>query len=108
MVTISPFKARVLPPFLGLCVALVREGDWEIPLETHGWNVRAVDSTLVKEPGRQGQQWRIHYSLRVPSLVCDHLELTPTKGAGTGERLERAGSQSGPSVPTLMRQFSRS
>ena len=64
-----------------LCVALVREGDWEIPLETHGWNVRAVDSTLVKEPGRQGQQWRIHYSLRVPSLVCD--------------RLERAGSQSG-------------
>jgi hypothetical protein len=28
--------------------------------------------------------------LKIPSLLCDHLELTSIKGAGTGERLERA------------------
>lgn len=81
--------------FHGLCVELMRETDWEMPLETHGWNVRAVDSTLVKSPGRTGRQWRVHYSLRIPSLVCDHFELTPTKGDGTGERLERAGAAAG-------------
>lgn len=79
----------------GLCVALIRESHWEVPYETHGWNVRAVDSTLVKAPGPKGRQWRIHYSLRIPTLVCDHLDLTAVKGAGTGERLERAGAVAG-------------
>lgn len=73
----------------GLCVGLLRESGWEIPAETRGFNVRALDGTLVKEPGRNGSLWRIHYSVRIPSLVCDHLELTPTKGTGTGETLGR-------------------
>jgi len=73
----------------GLCVSLLRETGWEMPLETRGFNVRALDGTLVKEPGRSGSLWRIHYSVRIPSLVCDHFELTATKGAGTGEKLER-------------------
>src|SRR5260221_12124563 len=58
--------------------------------QSRGWNVRAVDGTLVKEPGRGGSLWRIHYSLRIPSLVCDHVELTSTKGVGVGERLTRS------------------
>jgi len=61
----------------------------ELPAEVRGYNVRALDGTLVKEPGRSGSLWRIHYSLRIPSLVCDHLELTSVKGAGTGESLGR-------------------
>lgn len=78
-----------------MCAALAQESGWEVPFETHGWNVRAVDSTLVKEPGSRGGQWRIHYSLRIPSLLCDHFELTATKGAGTGEQLGRAPAQPG-------------
>jgi hypothetical protein len=73
----------------GLCVSLLQESGWEMPLETHGFNVRALDGTLVKEPGRSGSLWRIHYSVQIPSLVCDHFELTSTKGAGTGESLGR-------------------
>lgn len=73
----------------GLCVGLLEESGWEMPAETHGFNVRALDGTLVKEPGRSGSLWRIHYSVRIPSLVCDHFELTSTKGAGTGESLGR-------------------
>lgn len=78
-----------------MCAELAQESGWEVPFETHGWNVRAVDSTLVKEPGRRGSQWRIHYSLRIPSLLCDHFELTPVKGAGMGERLGRAPALAG-------------
>ncbi len=79
----------------GLCVSLLRENGWEMPLETHGYNVRALDGTLIKEPGRSGSLWRIHYSVRIPSLICDHLELTPTKGAGTGETLGRFAAAAG-------------
>jgi hypothetical protein len=79
----------------GLCVSLLQESGWEMPAETHGFNVRALDGTLVKEPGRSGSLWRIHYSVRIPSLVCDHFELTSTKGAGTGETLGRFAASPG-------------
>ena len=72
-----------------LCVSLLRESGWEMPAEVRGYSVRALDGTLVQEPGRRGSLWRIHYSVRIPSLVCDHLELTSVKGAGTGEWLGR-------------------
>ena len=81
--------------FRRLCVSLLRESGWELPAEMRGYKVRALDGTLVKEPGRSGSLWRIHYSMRIPSLVCDHLELTPVKGAGTGESLERFAASPG-------------
>src|SRR6266478_2235485 len=68
-----------------LCTALLAESGWYLGVDSRGWNVRALDGTLVKEPGRTGAQWRIHYSLRIPSLECDHLAVTPVKGTGTGE-----------------------
>ena len=78
-----------------MCLSLLQESGWEMPAETRGYNVRALDGTLVKEPGRNGSLWRIHYSVRIPSLVCDHLELTPVKGAGTGEGLGRFAASPG-------------
>jgi hypothetical protein len=79
----------------GMCLGLLRENDWELPAETRGYNVRALDGTLIKEPGRSGSLWRIHYSVRIPSLVCDHFELTSTKGPGTGEKLGRFAAHPG-------------
>jgi Transposase DDE domain len=79
----------------GLCVSLLKESGWEMPVETHGFNMRALDGTLVKEPGRSGSSWRIHYSVQIPSLICDHFELTSTKGAGTGETLGRFAAMEG-------------
>jgi hypothetical protein len=72
-----------------LCVALLRESGFAIRTEMRGWKVRAMDGTLIKEPGPGGGLWRVHYSLLLPELECDHLELTPLKGPGTGEKLER-------------------
>jgi len=78
-----------------LCLSLLQESGWEMPAETRGYNMRALDGTLVKEPGRSGSLWRIHYSIRIPSLACDHLELTAVKGVGSGESLERFAASPG-------------
>src|SRR5271157_3138204 len=48
---------------------------------------RLLDGSLVSEPGKTGSQWRIHYSLRWPSLECDYFKLTPVEGKGHGETL---------------------
>ena len=57
--------------------------------------VRAFDATVVCEPGRTGSQWRIHYSVALPSFGCDFFKLTPTKGKGTGESFKQFPIHSG-------------
>lgn len=72
----------------GLCVELFRERGLELA-GAAGFQVRALDATTVKEPGRTGSLWRIHYSVCLPSLACDFFQLTATEGAGTGESFRR-------------------
>lgn len=78
-----------------LCLSLLEESGVSLPDGPHGYRVRLLDGTLVKEPGRTGSLWRIHYSLRLPSLLCDHFALTATKGKGTAEILHRFPAQRG-------------
>jgi hypothetical protein len=72
-----------------LCQQLWKESGVKLEPMLKGRPVRLVDATLVKEPGKTGGQWRIHYSLRLPTLECDYFELTPTRGSNAGERLAR-------------------
>ena len=60
-----------------------------------GLQMRAVDATTIKEPGKTGSLWRLHYSVRLPSLACDYFQLTATEGAGTGEAFARIPVQAG-------------
>lgn len=46
------------------------------------WNVRLVDGSCIKEPGPTGSSWRIHYSIRLPSLACEELSISSHKGPG--------------------------
>ena len=69
-----------------MCVALFREQGVKVS-DAGGLQVRVFDATTVKEPGRTGALWRIHYSVRLPSLTCDFFKLTATAGRGTGESL---------------------
>ena len=78
-----------------LCLGLLKERGWCIGADPRSWNVRALDGTIVRESGRTGTQWRIHYSLRLPSLECDCFEITAAKGRGTGEKLERLAVEPG-------------
>ncbi len=71
-----------------LCVALFQERGVDLS-STDGFQVRAFDATTVKEPGKTGSLWRIHYSVCLPSLTCDFFKLTETEGRGTGESFAR-------------------
>ena len=68
----------------GLCCALFAERgmDMEAPA---GRELRLFDATTVREQGQTGSLWRIHYSVRFPSLKCDHFRLSEAEGEGTGE-----------------------
>jgi len=65
-------------------------------LNLHVWpwkgSVRVIDATDVREPGSTGSSWRVHYSVRLPELACDHYELTDSRG---GEKLGRFGFRAG-------------
>jgi len=89
-------RLRKAEPWLRwLCLRLLEENGVQAPPVPRGWRVRVVDGSLVKEPGRTGSQWRIHYSLQLPSMLCDHLEVTAVKGARVAERLNRFPAQPG-------------
>ena len=77
-----------------LCVELFRERGVELGAGA-GLQVRAIDATTVKEPGTTGSLWRVHYSVRLPSLACDFFKLTATEGSGTGESFVHFPVQSG-------------
>ena len=72
-----------------LCQQLWKENGVELTPAIAGYPVRLVDGSVVKEPGKTGSQWRLHYSLRLPSLECDEFLLTPAHGRGNGDRLGR-------------------
>ncbi len=78
-----------------LCQRLWKDNGVNLEPALKGRPVRLVDATVVREPGKTGGQWRIHYSIRLPSLECDHFDLTPVKGENTGERLGRFAFQAG-------------
>lgn len=69
-----------------LCLGLLRErGFEEEVVDSEGIQMKLVDGTHIKEPGKTGSQWRIHYSLSLPGLQCNYFKLTPSEGALTGE-----------------------
>jgi hypothetical protein len=72
-----------------LCMELLKENGGLLLKQTAFAPIRVVDGTVVKESGRTGSQWRILYTLRLPSLVCDFFDVTATVGKGSGESLNR-------------------
>lgn len=80
-----------------LCSSMLR--DRGILLESAGdFEVRLFDATNVAEPGKTGSLWRVHYSVRLPSLECDFFKVTAAKGQGTGESFKQFPIQSGDHV----------
>ena len=65
---------------------LLREQGVDLSPKIQGRQIRLLDATVVSEPGKTGSQWRVHYSLVLPTLECDHFVLTSTTGTGVSER----------------------
>jgi hypothetical protein len=79
-------RLRNAEPWLhDLCLGLLREAEIAAPALKPGVSLRIFDGTLVKEPGATGSQWRVLFSLRLPSMECDYFKLTPSTGVGMGE-----------------------
>jgi Transposase DDE domain len=70
-----------------LCRSLFEEANLATDTPALGRRIRLVDATHVKEPGKTGSVWRIHYSLSWPSLRCDYFKLSASRGEGNGESL---------------------
>ena len=58
-----------------------------------GYRFRLIDATTVKEPGPMGQCWRVHYSVRLPDLCCDHFEVTDLKAGESFKRWQAAADE---------------
>ena len=69
-----------------LCCALLEERGI-VPGSAGSPSLRLIDATVVKEPGKTGNQWRIHYCLQWPTLFCDYFKITAAEGKGSGESL---------------------
>lgn len=51
-----------------------------------GRRLLAVDATVIKESGKSGSLWRVHWAVNLRNLQCEHYQLTDVKG---GETLRR-------------------
>jgi hypothetical protein len=71
-----------------LCCSLFEETSQALQGSGLKRRIRLVDATHVKEQGKSGSLWRIHYSLSWPSLRCDYFRLTAVRGKGSGESLK--------------------
>jgi hypothetical protein len=52
------------------------------------YRVRAVDASVVCEPGSTGTNWRVHYSFDLFRLECDEFYLTGPRGGETFTRFQ--------------------
>jgi len=75
--------------FKALCLALLAERGIK-PMKANTLiPMRLADGTTVKEPGKTGSVWRIHYSISLPDLRCDYFKLTKTQGEETAETFKQ-------------------
>jgi hypothetical protein len=69
-----------------LCWGIWDADTWPKELGVKGRRWRVVDATTAQEPGATGIDWRVHYVVGIPSLVCDFVSVTGVRG---GESLCR-------------------
>ena len=83
-------RLRKAEPWLRwMTTQMLRESRYgsKLVLWETGERLRVVDATTVQEPGATGTSWKVHYSLTLPTLLCDFFEVTDARGGETYERL---------------------
>jgi hypothetical protein len=66
-----------------LCSSLWRGIHWPEGLDARRWGWRIVDATTIQEPGATEINWRVHYTVRLPTLACDFVSVTSVRGGET-------------------------
>jgi hypothetical protein len=66
------------------------ESLWQQRTRAVAWGryrVRAIDASAVKEAGRTGSLWRVHYAVGLRDLQCDFFAVTDLRGGETLRRI---------------------
>ena len=73
-----------------MAVSMLRRhaDDASPPSWLNQYRVRAVDASVVCEPGPTGTNWRVHYSFNLFRLECDEFYLTDPRGGETFTRFQ--------------------
>jgi hypothetical protein len=66
-----------------LCSSLWRGLSWPEGLQAQRRGWRIVDATTIQEPGATAISWRVHYTVRLPTLACDFVSVTSVRGGET-------------------------
>jgi len=66
-----------------LCSALWSAWPWPEGVQAQRRSWRLVDATTIQEPGAARIHWRVHYAIRLPTLVCDYVSVTDVRGGET-------------------------
>ncbi len=69
-----------------LCRALFQENG--IAVSDTAQQMCVFGTTVVNESGKTGSQWRLYYSMTLPSLACNFFKLMSARGKGSAETLE--------------------
>lgn len=69
-----------------LCRALFQENG--IAVSDTAQQMYVFGTTVVNESGKTGSQWRVYYSMTLPSFACNFFKLMSTRGKGSAETLE--------------------
>jgi hypothetical protein len=76
-----------------LCSVLWGRMEWPTGLDVRARQWRVVDATTIQEPGAVGISWRVHYSIRLPTLACDFISVTGVRGGETLCRIPVRGTE---------------
>jgi len=66
-----------------LCSVLWGRAEWASGAGVCAGRWRIVDATTIQEPGSVGTNWRVHYSIGLPTLACDFVAVTGARGGET-------------------------
>lgn len=86
-----------------LCRALFEEHG--IAVSDTAQQMRAFDATVVSEPGKTGSQWRLYYSMSLPSFGCNFFKLMRINGEETTETFKHFPIHSGDYILADRRYF---
>ena len=86
-------SAALLQQLAGHLLQQVQQRGQPAPPWPGGHRFRLIDATTIKEPGPTGSCWRLHYSLRLPDLDCDHFELTDLQAGESFKRWQAAADE---------------
>ena len=76
------------PFFQALCKAML-PNHIQLCNAFNDFRVKLLDGSIITEQGQDGATYRLHIAVAFPSLDCDFLKCTLTKGKGTGEGFDQ-------------------